>query len=248
MLTVAFALLWVPFGQHEFLVAHWMKLGVFMAPFLLFAMFVFDTRRPLALFRDASFLAILMLVAYIVHQAEEHWVDLTGQSYAFHAYVNHMLADVLGATQETEYLTETGVFVVNTSLVWLVGSLAILLGRGQLFPVLCMAALILVNGVSHTAAAFLSGEYNPGLVTAVFPFLPLSVWVFWLFWKMNYDIVLASVGWAMAAHGLLIGGAILSSSGSWFSESLYFLSLVGMSIIPVVIRFEEPVASPPPTP
>ena len=35
-LAFAFVLLWVPMGQHAFLFAHWMKLGTFMAPFLVF--------------------------------------------------------------------------------------------------------------------------------------------------------------------------------------------------------------------
>ncbi|MEL6896643.1 MAG: hypothetical protein AAFP90_11115 [Planctomycetota bacterium] len=36
-----FGMLWDPLGQHKFLIQHWMKVGKFMAPFLLTVAFAF---------------------------------------------------------------------------------------------------------------------------------------------------------------------------------------------------------------
>mgnify|MGYP001800576106 CR=1 FL=1 len=76
----AFALLWVPLGQHDFLVQHWMKVGTFMAPFLVLVAFSFSTSEKLI---DARSISLALLVAYILHQFEEHWVDIYGRTFAF---------------------------------------------------------------------------------------------------------------------------------------------------------------------
>lgn len=38
-LFVLFSMLWLPLGQREFLVDAWMKIGTFVAPFILFIFF-----------------------------------------------------------------------------------------------------------------------------------------------------------------------------------------------------------------
>lgn len=234
-LAFAFAVLWVPLGQHEFLVTHWMKLGAFMAPFLLFVAFSFNTQRSTSVLKDAQYLSLLMLCAYIVHQVEEHWIDATGKGYAFHDYVNGLLGSIVGAPEDTEILTVNAIFVVNTSLVWLVGAIAIAFSRRRIFPVLCLAAIVLVNAVSHTAAAIVSGAYNPGLVTALFPFFPLSLWLFWLFRHSGAGVIAGSLTWAVFAHAVLMGGAIAANWAGMFPESVYFAMLIGASIIPAFV-------------
>ncbi|MEO0604330.1 MAG: hypothetical protein AAF211_23040, partial [Myxococcota bacterium] len=123
--VLAFAMLWVPVGQHDFLIPHWMKVGTFMAPFLLFVASAFrdDDARPAH--TDLAVLSVWMLVAYIVHQFEEHWIDVLGNSYAFYDTVNGLLMGVFGVEDGPRPLTGAGIFVINTSLVWLVGALAL---------------------------------------------------------------------------------------------------------------------------
>ena len=111
LLVLAFAMLWVPLGQHVFLIEHWMKLGTFMAPFMLFVAFAFaknDDPRT-----DPRFLSLILLVAYIIHQFEEHWVDFFGQTYAFYAYLNAFLSGLTGSDSTTEFMSPTSIFVIN---------------------------------------------------------------------------------------------------------------------------------------
>ncbi|MEM6498336.1 MAG: hypothetical protein AAF709_16635, partial [Pseudomonadota bacterium] len=115
-LSVAFALLWLPLGQHDFLTEHWMKVGSFMAPFLVLVGLSFS-EKPTRV--DARTVSLLLLVAYIIHQIEEHWIDLYGRIYAFKPNLNEFLSGLLGRATVHEFMSDTSVFVINTSLVWL---------------------------------------------------------------------------------------------------------------------------------
>ncbi|MEM1053501.1 MAG: HXXEE domain-containing protein [Pseudomonadota bacterium] len=211
-----------------------------MAPFLLFVAFSFSAQRQISVLKDASYLSLFMLCAYIAHQVEEHWIDATGKTYAFHGYVNDLLGGLVRAPENAEILTKTAIFVVNTSLVWLVGAIAIVFSRFHTFPVLCLAAIVLVNAVSHSSAAILSGAYNPGLVTALFPFFPLSLWVFWLFRRSGAGVIAGSIVWAVFAHAVLMGGAIAANWAGMVPEFAYFAILVGASIIPALVFISRP--------
>ena len=234
-LLAAFAILWVPLGQQAFLLEHWMKLGVFMAPFLLFIAFAFRSERQSEV--DAQILSLLLLITYIAHQFEEHWIDLYGNSYAFKPFLNAMLLERLGGDDgSAEVLSDAGVFVINTSLVWLVGALAIWRAPENVFPALCMAAVVLVNAFSHIAAALFSGAYNPGLLTAVVLFLPASLGAYaWLVRSAvaNTAEVGASVTWGLLGHVVMVAGMIASGWFGALPEPAYFSILILWSILPV---------------
>ncbi|MEM6543231.1 MAG: hypothetical protein AAF634_18905, partial [Bacteroidota bacterium] len=73
ILALLFVMLWLPMGQHDFLIDHWMKIGTYAIPFLGIGIFAFKEAgksRPLR--SDLRFLAVLLLIAYLLHQFEEH--------------------------------------------------------------------------------------------------------------------------------------------------------------------------------
>ncbi|MEL6348127.1 MAG: HXXEE domain-containing protein [Myxococcota bacterium] len=239
-LIVSFAMLWIPLGQHAFLVEHWMKVGTFMAPFLLFvAAKRWDSGA------DLSSLSLWMLVAYIVHQFEEHWIDLFGNVYAFHATVNGLLLSVFGdRSVTTEPLTPAGIFVINTSLVWLVGALAFLRSPRHAFPALAMAAIIVVNAASHIVVSVAKLAYNPGVLTSLVVFLPLGLYVYVrVLREQRADVrqVVASVIWGVLAHVIMVGGLVAGQIFGLFSETVYFAALILWSIVPVFL-FTAPTA------
>lgn len=237
-LVLAFAMLWVPLGQHAFLREHWMKLGTFMAPFLLFVAFNFARNHDLR--TDPRFLSLILLVAYIVHQFEEHWIDVFGRTYAFYPYLNDFLSGLTGSERTTEFMSPTSIFVINTSLVWLVGALGIWRGSNHVFAALCMTAIVVVNAVSHVGAGFISGSYNPGLVTGILVFLPLGVAVY--VWLLRANLastgqILASILWGLVAHVVMIAGILAMHQFAWIPEVAYFAVLIAWSCIPA-IRFK----------
>lgn len=232
-LILAFAMLWVPLGQHDFLLEHWMKVGTFMAPFLAFAALAFKSSDTN--WSDARILSLGLLIAYIVHQFEEHWVDLYGQTFAFKPYLNSFLSNLIGQRDGTELISDASIFVINTSLVWLVGTLAIWKGSQHIFAPLCMAAIVVVNGISHIGAAGLAGGYNPGLLTAVLVFLPLGIFAYIALLKSgaaSAGLVLASLLWGLLAHIIMIGGIVMMNRTDVANEVMYFVALIAWSITP----------------
>ena len=234
-LIVAFAMLWVPVGQHAFLIEHWMKLGTFMAPCLVLVAVSFSTGRKV---RIARAISLCLLIAYIVHQFEEHWVDLYGRTYAFKPSLNDLLSNLLGAPTGQEYLSDASVFVINTSLVWLVGALAVWRGSAHVFAPLCMAAIVVVNAISHIGAGLMSSSYNPGLVTAVAVFLPVGIASYILLARATpatVGLILASLGWGVIAHILMVGGILAMSQFNQSPEVVYFAVLIAWSILPAFV-------------
>ncbi|MEM9190333.1 MAG: HXXEE domain-containing protein [Myxococcota bacterium] len=253
LLVAVFAVLWIPVGQHGFLYPHWMKVGTFLAPFLLFTAAAFRADHAPSWSKDLTVLSLLMLVAYIVHQFEEHWIDLYGNEYAFHGSVNQLLQEVTGT--ESEPLTPAGIFVINTSLVWLVGALAIWRGENHVFPALAMAAIIVVNAVAHIALGVAGLEYNPGLLTSIVVFLPIGGYVYRRVLRDGLappGQVAASILWGVLAHVIMVGGLVVGNVMGLFPELVYFAALIVWSVVPVFLfrtsstaRSGSPVASSP---
>lgn len=235
-LILVFAMLWIPVGQHVFLLEHWMKVGTFMAPFLAFTALSFKSSDTN--WTDARILSLGLLIAYIVHQFEEHWIDLYGQTFAFKPYLNGFLSNLMGQQAGTELISDASIFVINTSLVWLVGALAIWRGGSKhIFATLCMAAIVVVNAVSHVGVVVARMSYNPGLLTAVLVFLPLGVFAYGALLRRGAAsprLVVASLAWGVLAHIIMIGGLVLMSWMPNANEVIYFAVLIGWSILPAV--------------
>ncbi|MEM1139543.1 MAG: HXXEE domain-containing protein [Pseudomonadota bacterium] len=236
---IGFSFLWIPLGQHGFLVSHWMKVGTFMAPFLLGVALAFRGTAQAPSTDDPRWLSLLLLMAYIAHQFEEHWIDALGRTYAFFESTNSLILRALGAPSDaTGPLTPEAVFVINTSLVWLVGALAIVAGRKRMFAPLAMAAIVLVNAVVHIGAGLGSLSYNPGLLTSVFVFVPLSLWVYRRFLQdglVSRTQIALSLAWAVGAHIVMVAGMIGANWHNLYPEWVYFLALIVWSLLPALI-------------
>ncbi|MEM6374326.1 MAG: HXXEE domain-containing protein [Pseudomonadota bacterium] len=108
-------------------------------------------------------LIYLSLPAYMVHQYEEHDND------RFRLYFNSLL----GASSRG--LSHRAVFAINFAGVWLVILASLWLARFVSPGWGAIAAyLLLFNGFVHIAQFIILRRPNPGLLTAVFPFLPLG--------------------------------------------------------------------------
>ena len=142
------------------------------------------------------------LMIYLLHQFEEHGVDIYGRSYHFMAYANAFLIEQFGAG--TALLTVLSLYEINTLLVWIAFMLAIWGGCRYAWPGLLAGGLIFTNGLLHIGIGAMRWEYNPGLATAVLLFLPLSVMYFMRVkrrggWSSVFVPILAGLG----AHAAL---------------------------------------------
>jgi len=147
----------------------------------------------------ALVVTFLQLPVYMLHQYEEHDDD------RFRLFINRILG------QGSEVLTPGAVFVINVPGVWGVIVFALYLawfinpGFG-----LIAVYLTLVNAVVHVVAAGVLRLYNPGLVTAILLFLPLSVYSLFVFQQSSSGgIGFQALGIAIAVliHAAIVGYA-----------------------------------------
>ena len=106
----------------------------------------------------------LQLASYMIHQYEEH---AEGK---FKALVNKLLA------HGEPKITDLAIFLVNIIGVW---GIYLLVIDGMLLVAqplgLIVAYTTLVNAILHILTSVIRRAYNPGLVTSIILFLPLSI-------------------------------------------------------------------------
>ncbi|MEM7662757.1 MAG: HXXEE domain-containing protein [Pseudomonadota bacterium] len=229
-----FAMAWLPLGQQSFMVDHWMKIGAFLAPTLIF--FGFKTRSDNTSYwaMDVSLMACLLTASYLVHQVEEHWVDLLGRPYPLYEFLNGLIASFFG---EDKYgiLTREGIFYINAGMVWTAGFLAILTSPHQVFPSLAMAGIMFVNGIAHILNAVIAFEYNSGLATGLVLFLPLSITIFRALHAsgtVSLRLIAAGILWGFIGHLLLFGGLFASHVFGVVPVPIYYIVLIGWGVVP----------------
>jgi len=178
-------------GLRDWLAARWVVAAGFMAAALLALVPVLC--EPLAL---PVLLIFLHSPAYMVHQVEEHAGD------RFRRFTN----DVVFGGREA--LTTASVLVINLPVVWglNLGALyaASLIGPGY---ALVAPYALLVNGLTHVAAAIRLRRYNPGLVTSLILFLPLSLATLYVIGRepgTGFATHAAGLAGALVLHALII--------------------------------------------
>ncbi|MEM6672265.1 MAG: HXXEE domain-containing protein [Planctomycetota bacterium] len=223
VLTLA---LFVPSAGTAFLVDHWMRVGTYAAPMLILVACAFRSDQAHWQPRDW---ALAMLVAYIVHQFEEHWIDLYGRNYAFIDSVNAMFP-------EADPLTPEGVYVINAALVWLVGLQAVVWAKTSLRPVGALFGIVVTNAPAHVVAAVVQGAYNPGLATALAVFVPVGVLAARSLAAVSggRGALWFGLAYGVFGHALMVGGLVASGVIGIFPESVYFAGLVAYSLVPTL--------------
>ena len=106
----------------------------------------------------------LLPVIFLLHSAEEYW---GGGGYS--AYMGRTRGTAISPTR----------FVVLSSIGWSLIMLGVVLSRKLKFSqwlLACLGTLMVANGVSHTARAVQTFEYNPGLTSALIVFVPFGAW------------------------------------------------------------------------
>ncbi|MEL7485629.1 MAG: HXXEE domain-containing protein [Pseudomonadota bacterium] len=241
-LLTFFAMAWLPFGWHAFMVDHWMKIGAFIAPVLVFVGFKGrgDASSPWA--SDVQLAAYLLMASYLVHQVEEHWIDLLGREYPLYDFLNGLIASLFG-DDKYGILTRGGIFYINAGMVWTAGFLAILASPRHLFPTLAMAGIMLVNGVAHILNAVIAVEYNSGLATGLVLFLPLSITFFRALYQSGaagIRQITAAIAWGFLGHVILFGGLFAANVFGLVPTELYFLTLILWGALPSFLFRAKP--------
>jgi len=157
------------------LLMDWPYLGLAGAAALLLWLFVEERpSRGTPRGRDPAFVLGLFGPMYLLHQFEEHGVDLLGRHYAFLGALCHTLGYPSAATCPAD---PGFIAAVNPGAVWIAAALVMVFRRRRPLIAACVWGIALVNAGTHIGAALVHRAYNPGLVTAVVLFVPLCVWM-----------------------------------------------------------------------
>jgi hypothetical protein len=132
------------------------------------------TDKPYAArFSDPAWLVWAAVPMYMLHQFEEHGIDLLGHRY-------HFLGGLCETLGHKDLATCPGdpwfILAVNVTLTWFAGPLSgVLASRQRLYLGATFLCTPLINAFAHIMPGLLKGQYNPGLLTSVLLFLPFCL-------------------------------------------------------------------------
>ena len=128
-------------------------------------------------------------------------------------------------------------------LFWVVGPLAALLSARHRLVGFALYSVISINGLVHTAAAILTGQpYNPGLLTALLLFLPLTVWVGYAFFgkdRLSYKAMALLLVWGVLLHVFLIVPMLMFTRGIISATVLVWSQVINGGLLLVVMWLAE---------
>lgn len=183
----------------------WIGLGAAGLLLILLTTNALRSDRSVSRWRDLVWLTWAAVFAYLVHQFEEHGIDAYGRAYAFHGFLcaEFGFANPANCPVPVSFIT-----AVNITAVWVAGPLSALLATRWPIVGLSFFAIPAVNLFAHTVPAIAHQAYNPGLVTGLVLFLPLSLLAFATAitrYHLGVRAVLATLFAGMVMHAILMG-------------------------------------------
>ena len=177
---------------------------------LLFATNALRSDPGVSRWRDPTWLSWAAAAVYLLHNVEEYGIDLLGQTYAF----PKVFCAIFGfhAIYPTCPVAPAVFTAVNVPMFWLAAPVAALMSRRHPVVGLTIYSVISVNLVTHIAQGVISGTfYNPGFLTAVVLFLPLTAWMIYALFvtgPLSYKTLAYLIGWGIAAHLILMAAML----------------------------------------
>jgi hypothetical protein len=175
--------------------------------------------------RDPAWLLPLLWPMYLLHQFEEHGIDLYGRHYAF-------LGDLcsgLGYREGSSCPADPAfIFAVNAVGCQIAFLMSWIFRRRLPLLAACVWGIPIVNAVTHVAAGVARRSYNPGLLTSLVLFVPLSVLV--LSTVLRTRTIETRDAWRVIGTGVLVHVVLISSlllrARGWLTHA----SLVGVNV------------------
>ncbi len=175
--------------------------------------------------KDRVWLSWLAAAIYLIHNVEEYGVDLFGR---FHAFPDSMCSQ-LGFSPYPACPLPTPFFLaVNLPIFWVAAPIAAFMSRRHPILGLSLYGIIFVNALIHVGSALHSG-YNPGVLTSVILFLPISLWVAKVCFGrqgLPYAALAFLVADGVILHVVLMGSAILFLHGVIGSSLLLAIQIL----------------------
>lgn len=181
---------------------------------------------------DPAFMLGLLWPTYLVHQFEEHGIDLLGRHFAF----LEALCSSLGHALDGCPADATFIFVVNVVACQLVFAITWALRRTRPLVAAFGWSVPLVNAVAHLGSAASTGAYNPGVLTGVLLFLPLGGWTLRVLVKakhLSLGQIPVLLGAGVVLHAVLMGSLQAAARGVLSRELVLVINALN-GFVPLV--------------
>jgi Protein of unknown function with HXXEE motif len=202
----------------------WIGLGAGSLLFVLLTTNALRNDRSASRWRDIGWLTWAAVCAYLLHQFEEHGIDARGNVYAFRS----ALCAQLGFAAATCPVPVAFITAVNIAAVWIAGPMSALLAPRWPVIGLSFFAIPATNLFAHVGPALAQQSYNPGLVTALALFLPLSLLAFAAAltrYHLGVRAVLATLFAGAVVHALLMGSLLSYVNGRFGLDTLLLIQI-----------------------
>jgi uncharacterized protein with HXXEE motif len=184
----------------------WPSAGLVLAALLAAALIREAPGAGPAPWRNPAWVLGWLWPMYLLHQFEEHGMDLLGRRYAFLA----SLCELLGHPSVPDCpATPAFIFSVNVIACQVAFGLAFFLRRTKPLVAACVWGIPLVNLFAHLVPAVVTGRYNPGLLTALVLFAPGCAWMLWTVRRSG--VLRPGSGWRIVATGVLTHLVLIAS-------------------------------------
>ena len=182
--------------------------------------------------RDFVWLSWMAVVAYLLHNVEEYGIDLLGHR---HAFPDALCAALKLPPYPGCPIPPAFYLAVNLPLFWIVAPLAAVLSRRHPLVGFALYSVIFTNGLVHLVMVLVLGEaYNPGLLTAVVLFLPLSAWIGYACFgenRLRYQAMALIIFWGVMLHVILAGSMISFVNGLIGSRTLVWMQIINAALL-----------------
>ncbi|MGV8997132.1 MAG: HXXEE domain-containing protein [Parvibaculaceae bacterium] len=213
----------------------WIGLGIAaILASLLFGTNLLRHNMTQSRWRDPVWLSWLGMLAYLIHNVEEYGLDILGQH---HAFPDALCTNIgLGAYPACP-VPPAFYLAVNITMFWLVAPLAALLARRYPLAGLSVYSVIFINALVHIAPMLATQSYNPGALSALVIFLPLSLWVAHTCFgadKLSYQTLAWLVATGIIVHVILAGSVLLFTHGFINATTLILTQIVNAGLVLVI--------------
>lgn len=152
---------------------HWFELGIFLSlPIIVYLV--------IGKVSEVGFILWISLITLFIHQFEE---------YRYPGYFPGMMNTVMFSSKKPDRypLNTNTALIVNTVVGWLIYFLAAVFTKSLIWIGIATILVSLGNFVAHTFVFNIKGKtkYNPGMLTAIIFFLPISVYFFYIVLTQN---------------------------------------------------------------
>jgi hypothetical protein len=189
---------------------------------VLIALLATDTlrsNRQVSRWHDLAWLSWAGVAAYLLHNVEEYGIDLHGEAYAFPKAFCAMFG--FSALYPQCPVPGAVFTAVNVPMFWFAAPLGAWLSKRYPLAGLGIFSVIAVNLVAHIGRAVTSdGHYNPGLLSAIVIFLPLTVWTLIGARLLTRGMVAGIVALGILVHLILMAAMLLLIKGIVYQVEL----------------------------